>query len=72
MQICTAMQDDELLSTKAVAELLGVSVGTINRWAKEKTRIAPVTKMGVNTGAYLWRRSDIVEYIARQAPEAAS
>lgn len=70
MQICTAMQD-ELIPTSTVAKLLGKTVATINRWAAEG-RIVPAMKLGPNTGARLYRRSDIEALLADEPTEAAS
>ncbi len=48
----------ELLSTGEVAELLGTTVATVNRWAV--TGKLPVAhKMPGRTGAYLFARSDV-------------
>lgn len=57
MQICSAM-DAELLTTAQAARLLGKSVGTINRWVNEN-RLSPAVTLPGETGARLFRRSDI-------------
>lgn len=62
---------DELLPTKAVAAMLGRSVATINRWAQEG-RLVPAVEMPGDTGARLFRRSDIEALLNAQPTEAAS
>lgn len=57
---------DDLLSTKAVADLLGTTPATINRWANEG-RITPAVKMDGTTGARLYRRSDVDALMAKDA-----
>lgn len=57
---------DELLSTKAVADLLGTTPATINRWANEK-RITPAVEMPGKTGARLYRRRDVDALLAKGA-----
>ncbi len=64
MQICTAM-DDELLPTATVAELLGKTVTTINRWVLEG-KLIPAVDMPGRTGARLFRRSDVEALLAPQ------
>lgn len=56
---------DELLPTKAVAELLGRSVATINRWAQERL-LEPAIEMEGTTGARLFRRSDVDAFAAAE------
>lgn len=65
-----AMSDD-LLPTTAVAELLGKSVATINRWAQEK-RLVPAVELPGETGARLYRRSDVEALLPAKPTEAAS
>ena len=62
---------DELLPTKAVAALLGRSVATINRWAQEG-RLVPALEMPGDTGARLYRRSDVEALLAPEPSEQAS
>lgn len=56
---------DDLIGTKTVAEMLGKSVDTINRWVKEG-RITPTIEMPGETGARLYRRSDVEALLAEQ------
>ena len=52
------MADIDPLSTAEVASILRVSIGTVNRWAKDGT--LPVWKqMPGDTGARLYRREDV-------------
>lgn len=69
MQICIPMSDD-LLSTKAVADLFSTTPATINRWVSQG-RITPALQMDGTTGARLYRRSDVEALLAAKA-EAAS
>jgi excisionase family DNA binding protein len=52
---------DELLSTAEVADLLGVSVPTVTRWARDG-RLKPETKLPGHSGAYVFRRSVVTEW----------
>jgi DNA-binding transcriptional MerR regulator len=49
---------DDLLPTAEVAQLLGKSVATINRWATEG-RLKPAVELPGETGARLYLRSDV-------------
>lgn len=63
---------DELLPTKAVAELFSTTVATINRWAQEG-KLVPAVEMPGRTGARLYRRSDIEARLGALEPaEVAS
>lgn len=64
---------DDLLPTKAVADLLGTTVATVNRWAIEG-KLAVAVEMPGRTGARLYRRSDVDAFLAAKAEptEAAS
>ena len=55
---------DDLITTATAAGLLGKSVATVNRWAAEG-RITPAVEMPGETGARLYRRSDIEALLAR-------
>lgn len=79
MQICLTLGEccanlhsvqDDLLPTASVAELLGKSVATINRWATEG-RLKPALEMGGKTGARLFRRSDVEALIPEEPAEVA-
>jgi DNA-binding transcriptional MerR regulator len=59
------MQDD-LLPTKAVAELLGCTVATVNRWATEG-RLTPAVEMPGKTGARLYLRTTVEDFRNRAA-----
>lgn len=50
--------DAELIDTQTVADLLGKSVPTINRWAAEE-RLKPAVRGRGDRGYRLYRRSDI-------------
>lgn len=54
---------DDLIGTAEAAEIIGVRVGTVNRWAAEGVLEAAVTLPG-KTGARLYRRSDVEAYKA--------
>lgn len=62
---------DDLLSTAAVAELVGKTVATVNRWAAEG-KITPAVEMTGKTGARLYRRSDITAFLDEQTAEATA
>lgn len=59
------------MSTKAVADLLGTTSATINRWAIAG-RITPAVEMEGTTGARLYRRSDVEALLAAKVDEVAS
>lgn len=48
----------DLLTTAQVADILGKSVPTVNRWAVEGV-LTPVQKLPGRTGAYLFDRAEI-------------
>lgn len=59
-QVCSSMANDDLIGTKAVAELLGKSVPTINRMAaRGELPVAAQLPAEEGRGARLYRRSDI-------------
>lgn len=62
---------DDLLPTKAVADLLGKTVATVNRWVLEG-KLHPAVEMPGKTGARLFRRSDVDAFMAVEPTEAAS
>lgn len=57
---------DDLIPTKEVSDLLGVSVATINRWAADgrEDRPQPALTLPGETGARLYRRADVDAYRA--------
>ena len=59
------MQND-LIPTTEVAELLDVSVATVNRWAAEG-QLKPRHEMPGRTGARLFSRRDIERFLAKRA-----
>lgn len=61
---------DDLIGTAGVAERLGVTVATVNRWAKER-RLQPAVKLPGRTGARLYRLADVEAYEAARGGEAA-
>lgn len=62
---------DEITAREA-AELLGVTVSTISRWATPaQPRLTPSRKLPGQTGAYLFRRRD-VERLAKELEGAAT
>ena len=61
---------DDLLSTSAVAALVGRSVATVNRWAQED-RLTPAVTMPGATGARLYRRSDVDALVAEMTEGVA-
>lgn len=56
---------DDLIPTKAVAEHLGTTVATVNRWAAEG-RITPAVEMPGKTGARLFRLEDVKAQLASE------
>lgn len=64
------MQASELISTAETARLLGKSVATINRWVV-LGKIKPAHEMPGETGARLFRRSDVERIVAKRAQAAA-
>lgn len=54
---------DHLLSREEVAKIYGVSIPTVDRWAREGT-LPPAFKIGKTTR---WRTSDIKKHIAGEA-----
>lgn len=67
MQQCKTMQPD-LIPTSEVAELLGISVATVNRWALIGS-IKPAIEIAGRTGARLYRRSDIEKILEQELAE---
>lgn len=63
------MADDELLTTAEVAQIVGRSVATINRWAAEG-KVAVVQKLPGATGAHLFRREAVEHLIDAEAKSA--
>lgn len=59
---------DDLITTAAVADLLGKSVATINRWAAEgrEDRPQPSLTLPGETGARLYQRSAVEAYKASE------
>jgi len=64
------MPKDDLLATVEAVALLGIDRSTLSRWVKDG-RIAPAHQLPGQTGAMLFRRSD-VEALRDQLAEAAS
>jgi excisionase family DNA binding protein len=54
----------DLIGTSAVCELLGVDRSTVKRWV-DRGRLKPAGKLPGPTGAYLFRRGDV---LALKAP----
>lgn len=52
----------DLLSTAETAKQLGVSVATVNRWARAG-RLPVAAKIAGRTGANLYRRADVEELL---------
>lgn len=61
---------DDLIPTKAVAEHLGTTVATVNRWAAEG-RITPALEMPGKTGARLFRLDEVKAQLAASAAQDA-
>lgn len=57
-----------LLSTGRVAELLGISIRTVQRMAK--TDKIPARKLDGHHGQYVFEESDIAAYLAAQEAES--
>lgn len=63
---------DDLIPTAEVARLVHKTVATVNRWANEG-KLPPAVVMPGETGARLFRRSDVEAFLADLEPsEAAS
>jgi predicted DNA-binding transcriptional regulator AlpA len=62
--IGTVSQSDNLIATPEVARILGWSIAKVKREAKNGG-IPTVTKLGPNTGAYVFDRA-VIEFFARQ------
>jgi excisionase family DNA binding protein len=62
---------NDLISTTEVAEILGVSVATVNRWAAEG-QLKPRHEMPGRTGARLFSRRDVARFEAKRSKPAAS
>lgn len=56
----------DLVGTAQAAEILGVSVATVNRWALSG-RLEPVVEIPGRTGARLFLRSDVEELAGEHA-----
>jgi len=59
----------ELLSRRAAAGLLGISVETLTRWKKQGRGPRPLRLTPGSRGRVIYRRSDLIAYCAD--PEAA-
>lgn len=59
----------DYLTTAQVAEKVGRTVATVNRWAAEG-RLKPAHKLPGDTGAYLYRRTDVEDLLAESAGAA--
>lgn len=59
---------DDLITTAEVADLVRRSVATVNRWAAERRddRPQPALTLPGETGARLYRRSDVEAYKAAE------
>ena len=57
---------NDLIPTATVAELLDVSVATVNRWAAEG-RLAPAHELPGRTGARLFSRRRVEQFAAKRA-----
>lgn len=62
---------DDLIPTTEAASILGKSVATVNRWAATG-RLAAAVEMPGETGARLFRRSDVLALGSPEPTEAAS
>lgn len=60
---------DDLITTKAVAQRLGVSVATVNRWAIQNV-LEPALTLPGDTGARLYRTADVDAYKATRETRA--
>jgi excisionase family DNA binding protein len=55
------MTETDLLSTAQVAEILGKSVPTVNRWVREGA-LKPTTKLPGISGAYVFTREAVEDF----------
>lgn len=60
---------DPLLNKKAVAELLGVTERTLERWIMEERFPRPIRVAG-SSHCLRWRRSTIERYLDKQSRES--
>lgn len=61
------MDTTDLIPTADVAEMLGKSVATINRWAAEN-KLVPAMEFPGKKGARMFRRSEVEALLAPSAP----
>lgn len=63
---------DDLIGTKAAADILGRTVATLNRWAAEKREDTPqpAVELPGKTGARLYRRADVEALAATERARA--
>lgn len=59
----------DLLTTKQVADRLGVTVKTVHRWV-ETGKLAQAAKLGEKTGARLFDPSEVGRFETERATEA--
>lgn len=62
------MRQDELLTTGDVAKMIGRSARTVSRLVKDG-EIPYAERLAAANGIYLIRRSDVIDYMARQQRE---
>lgn len=60
------MTDLDLLSTSQAADVLGVTVKTVNQWAAEE-RLRVALKLPGTRGAHLFERSEVERLAADRA-----
>jgi excisionase family DNA binding protein len=64
------MEQDDLMGTREVAELLGVSIATVNRMAKDG-RLTAVLRMPGLRGAQLFHRDQVEAALASDEARTA-
>ena len=65
------MRQDELLTTGDVARMIGRSARTVSRLVKDG-EIPYAERLTAANGIYLIRRSDVIDFLARQQQKEAS
>ena len=65
------MRQDELLTTGDVAKMIGRSARTVSRLVKDG-EIPYAERLTAANGIYLIRRSDVIDFLARQQQKEAS
>ena len=63
--------ENDLLTTSQVAERIGVTVRTVNRWVAAG-RLEPAITFPGHTGPNLFRHDAVDDFLSERTPEQAS